>query len=195
MPSNRLALRCAALIGAGALALHQLRYLVGYSSSAEDQLAAQGHGYLSLVGPLLVLVLALAAGQFLASLARGGAAGAERAPASLKRLWLGTSALLVGIYAAQEWLEGLLSPGHPAGLAGIVGDGGWWAVLIALSLGALIALGLRGSEVAGVLVPAGGRPSSVRRPQSVKLPARVDAFPVDVIARNLAGRAPPPTSR
>ena len=39
---------------------------------------------------------------------------------------------------AQEWLEGIFASGHPGGLAGIFGHGGWWAVV----LSALAALGV-----------------------------------------------------
>jgi hypothetical protein len=51
---------------------------------------------------------------------------------------------LVAAYCAQELLEGILASGHPAGLAGVFGDGGWTAIPLALPLALLVALGLRG---------------------------------------------------
>ena len=72
--------------------------------------------------------------SLLSELARSSDGSVERgAPA--RRMVGGTAALsafrsgafaLVLIYAGQEFLEGLLAAGHPTGLQGIFGDGGWW---------------------------------------------------------------------
>ena len=58
---------------------------------------------------------------------------------SLTGLWLLCSAALVAIFAGQEFLEGLFATGHPAGLAGIFGYGGWWAIPAALCVGLVLA--------------------------------------------------------
>ena len=62
--------------------------------------------------------------------------------------------MLVAVYAVQEFLEGLVAAGHPGGVHGIVGHGGWWAGVLAVAVGAVIALLLR---VATVVVEAVAR--------------------------------------
>jgi hypothetical protein len=61
-------------------------------------------------------------------------------------LWLACAACLVAIFAAQETLEGLFATGHPAGLAGIFGYGGWWAIPAALCVGFVLAALLHGAH-------------------------------------------------
>ncbi|MGH2942381.1 MAG: hypothetical protein ACRDLN_06385, partial [Solirubrobacteraceae bacterium] len=43
-------------------------------------------------------------------------------------------------------MEGLLSTGHPQALAGILGDGGLWALPAAVAVGGLLALAVRGTR-------------------------------------------------
>ena len=51
--------RAASLLSLGALAVHELRYLLAYGHGATEALAQQGHGYMSdLAGALVVLALA-----------------------------------------------------------------------------------------------------------------------------------------
>lgn len=103
------------------------------------------------------------------------------------------AASLLAIYAGQELLEGLLATGHPAGLIGVFGSGGWWSVPVALVLGTVVALLLRSAEAAIALVArvrSPGRPRSVppRRqpaPRPIFLPAR------SPFASAAPGRAPP----
>jgi hypothetical protein len=72
--------RSAAVLALGALALHQLSYLLAHGDGAGRALAAHGHGYLSTLAPILVTAaLALVA----ASLAR--AALRPRSPESSRR--------------------------------------------------------------------------------------------------------------
>jgi membrane protease YdiL (CAAX protease family) len=126
----------AALLAVGALALHQLRYLLAYGGQAGAELERQGHSYLELAAPLLVacavaLVIAsvvVPALLRLAPLLARDACGTERAA--------GYAAALLAVYFAQELTEGLLAGGHPAGLAGALGAGGWLALPLAMALGA-----------------------------------------------------------
>src|SRR4051794_41911668 len=78
-----LRLRCFALLGAGALALHELRYLIAYGGDAGRALDEQGHGYL---GTVAVLV-ALAVVASVATLVAGGVGG--RGPAGRPAAWRG----------------------------------------------------------------------------------------------------------
>jgi hypothetical protein len=178
----------------GAFAVHQLRYRIAYGPQASAQLAAQGHSYLDSFAPWLVLLLCLATGSFLASvtqaLATGRPTGHRR---SLGTVWLVTTCLLIAIYAIQEFLEGLVAAGHPAGLAGIVGHGGWWAGIVAIGVGAVIALLL---HAATSVVDAAARAGACPRPLRLELaprllPAAVSVARLRPLAASRAGRAPP----
>jgi hypothetical protein len=183
-------LRTSALLAAAMLGVHQLRYALAYGGDAGHQLARQGHGYLIAVEPLVIAVLALALGQLLRSLAGGPRRAAG--PARLRRRWASASAALLGAYVAQEWLEGALAAGHPAGPAGVAGHGGWLAVPLALAIGLLVALLVRGAELAVAAIRA--RPAPRWSPAPARLPVFDVAAPVRGLARNLAARGPPPDS-
>jgi hypothetical protein len=192
-------LRASALLAAGALAVHQLRYALSFHDAGRV-LGAQGHAYLAVVMPLALGLLAAAGGLFLAGLtraARGGAgAGAEpaRAP-GLGRLWVVASTILILTYAAQESLEGAIASGHPAGLAGVFGHGGAIAVPVALAVGALVALALRGAHAAIAFVARRRTPlPRGRAPRARRLPPRAALPALDPVARHLAGRGPPALS-
>ena len=148
------ALRASALLGPAALAVHELRYLAGWGDDAEHALASHGHSYLGVATPLILLSLAVGVSAFLARLARGGEAPAGQS-AGIWRLWLSASAALLAIYVSQELVEGAFAPGHPEGLAGAFGNGGWIALPLATLFGALVTLLLRGAEA--VLAHAAAR--------------------------------------
>lgn len=138
----------AAVVPAAALAVHQLRYLLAYGGGATLELQRQGHSYLHSVVPWIVLVAGLAVGGFLSALGRAlrGHTSVPRYGLSLGVLWLVCSASLVAIYAGQELLEGIFATGHAAGLAGVFGYGGWWAVPAALCIGLVLAALLHGAR-------------------------------------------------
>jgi hypothetical protein len=182
----RLSLRAGALLAAGALAVHELRYMVGYGDAA----AAGGHGYLIFVAPLIAVALALACGVWLARVGR------DAAYARGTLTWLGASASLIGVYLVQETIEGLAATGHP----GLLAHGGWTALPLAFAVGALVALLLRGVHAADQAAAAVAHPWSPHTiapgaPRDFALPCAAPAAPRPrVLARRLAGRAPPATS-
>ena len=182
----RLSLRAGALLAAGTLAVHELRYLIGYG----DPAAVGGHGYLAVVAPLIAVALAVSCGLWLARVGR-----ATGAPARTLT-WLGASASLLLAYAVQETVEGLASNGHP----GLFGHGGWIAAPIALAVGAAVALMLRGAVAADSAAARVARPWSPRgivptAPLTLALPSAPAGPPRPrVLARRLAGRAPPSTA-
>ena len=142
--NGRGAIRClgrAAVVPAAALVVHQLRYLLAFGGNAGMELARQGHSYLHSVVPWIVLSIGLAVGAFLWALgsALRGQRSVPRYTLSLVALWVLCSACLVGIYVAQESLEGLFATGHPGGVAGIFGYGGWWAVPVSMCVGLVLA--------------------------------------------------------
>lgn len=131
-----------------AFVVHQLRYYLAYGSAMSAELDRTGHSYLHSVVPWLVGMLALAVGLFLWSLGRAfsGQLSARRFSASLLVLWLVCSGALVVIFSTQEFLEGLFAAGHPGGLAGIFGYGGWWAIPAALCVGLVLAALFHGAR-------------------------------------------------
>jgi hypothetical protein len=185
-----------ALMPAAAFAVHQLRYWLAYGGQAGVMLERQGHAYLHSLVPWLVLLLALCAGVFLRALGRafGGDCSLQRYTASFAALWVACSACLVAIYASQELLEALLATGHPAGLAGVFGYGGWWAIPASLCVGLVIAAVLHGAR--WVLVATAHR--RARRPSVPRLrdvPARLRrdlvVLPPAPVAAGWSGRGPP----
>lgn len=152
MPSDwgatvRRRLGAAALLPPAALAVHQLRYLLAYGGGAGAELQRTGHSYLHSVVPWLILLVALAIGGFLRSLGRtlGGRRSASGHAASFTGLWLVCAFCLVGIFACQELLEGSFATGHPVGISGIFGYGGWWSIPAAVCVGLVLAACLYGA--------------------------------------------------
>jgi hypothetical protein len=131
-------LRSAALIALAAFGVHQLRYLLAYGSSTHEELARQGHAYLSHALPILAgfAVAALAAGLLRA--AAGERARSAIANPRLRSALYAASVFLV--FAAQESVEGLMSGGHASGLGAVFAAGGWLALPLAALFGCLCAL-------------------------------------------------------
>jgi hypothetical protein len=181
------------LLPAAALVVHELRYRLAYGDAADEMLAAQGHGYLDSLAPWLVLLLGIALGALLARVARAARGRAETAPRrSFAALWLLATVSLVAIYSVQELVEGVFADGHPAGLAGLYGHGGWWSLAAAAALGAVVAALLRlGSAVVAVVrrFAAGSVRLETARP-AVR-PRSALLAPRGVLAYAAAERAPP----
>jgi hypothetical protein len=137
-----------ALMPAAAFAVHQLRYWLAFGSNAGAELQRQGHSYLHSVAPWLVMLIAVALGAFLVALGRalGGRSSLQRHGISFLALWLICAACLVALYVTQELLEGLFATGHPAGLPGIFGYGGWWSIPAALGVGLVLAATFHGAR-------------------------------------------------
>ena len=185
-------LRFGALLVAGALSVHELRYALAFGRDAERAAAEQGHAYLSVLVPAVAVVVSLGAVHLRLALARRRRV--EAIAPGFARLWIAASAALAAAYASQEAVEGMVAQGHAAGLAGVVGHGGWLAFVLALAVGGLIALALRGAAAA----PCRARGSTWlgwRCPLDPPLglpPWRREI--VDAFARHLAGRGPPAAS-
>jgi hypothetical protein len=184
------------MVPVAALAVHQLRYWWAFGGSAGAQLQAQGHAYLHSLVPWIVLLAAVAVGTFLSAIGRalGGYVSLARYTLSFTALWLVCAISLVALYVGQEFLEGMFATGHPAGLDGIFGYGGWWSVPAALLVGLVLAalfhaarwvireVARRQARLRGV----GARTlSSVRDPGAVSIPRLVP------LADGWSGRGPP----
>jgi hypothetical protein len=188
MRSRGALLRAGALISAAALALHQLRYAIGYGLGSHD--AVEGHAYLPLAFAIATGLLLLATVHFLALSTRS-----QRPSGGTPRFrvtWLAAAAVLLAIFVGQELLEGLLAGGQ--GVDGLLAHAGWSAILLAVGLGALVALALRGADRVLAGTPEPGRPWSRVAGDSHPLDRRELAPPGSVLSRHLASRAPPLTS-
>jgi hypothetical protein len=182
--------RAIALLATGMLVVHQLRFVLAFGSDAGQHLSQEGHAYLGFVLPFVGVGLALAFAHFALLLARAHRA-VPQAPGLLATWALAASTLLVA-YAAQEGVEGTLALGHPAGVAGIFGAGGWIAVPLCVVVGAAVALLLRGASVALARAAERGRARASRRVFGRRrLPLSPGPAPADPLASHLSGRAPP----
>jgi hypothetical protein len=185
-----------ALMPAAAFAVHQLRYWLAFHGMSGIELQRQGHAYLHSLVPWIVAAIAIAIGAFLRALGRalGGACSRPRYTLSFGLLWLVCAACLLSIYMSQEFLEGLYVTGHPAGLTGIFGYGGWWAVPAAVGVGLVLAASFHGAR--WVL-----RETARRRGRRLLLPAPDEAVgraprgvllpPMAALAAGWSGRGPP----
>ncbi len=133
---------------AASFAVHQLRYWLAFGGRAGAQLQAQGHAYLHSAVPWIVALIGVSLGVFLRRVGRalGGWSSLPRYTVSFAGLWALCAACLVVIYASQELLEGLFAAGHPGGIVGVFGTGGWWSIPAALAVGLVLAAVLHGAR-------------------------------------------------
>jgi hypothetical protein len=122
--------------------------------------------------------------------------GEEARPPSFRVLWPLVAVALFGVFGLQEWIESWVTPGHPTGMAHVALHIGWQGVGLAVSISALIALLLRGTHAAIVLLAT--RHASFRRRRPASGRGAPLPYPVirrqGVIAAHRAGRAPPVAS-
>jgi hypothetical protein len=185
------------LIAVGAFGVHDLRYLIAYGGRAGQELSLQGHGYLRVVAPLVAGLVVLAAAAFAVRLARAYASGRGDGAMlpSTPRIWGLASSLLVAIFACQEWVEGLLAEGHPGGIGAPFSHGGWIALPLAIAIGLLVALALRGAARAIAVAAQRGARARIA-PAAAPLVSRVArsvwaARLTGALSRRLSPRAPP----
>ncbi len=190
------ALGCSTLVPAATLAVHQLRFILAFGGHANAVLSRQGHAYLHSLAPWIALAIAMAAGVFL--LALGRALGGHRSPRryvlSFTGLWIASSITLVGIFATQELLEGMFATGHPVGVAGVFGYGGWWSIPAALCVGLVLAAVFHGARLAldGVARRYGNSVSAQTHPTATAPRWSDAALPrLAPLAAGASGRGPP----
>jgi hypothetical protein len=180
------------LIPAASLVVHQLRYTLAYGSRANAELAAQGHSYLYSLAPWFVFALGIGLALFLRRAAHALQTGDTGVFARLSSvtIWLLSWTGLLLIYATQELLEGVIASGHPGGIGGVLGHGGWWAVPVAAVVAGVVTLCLRvGRAVLGVAAAA--RRLRLWPVASRLAPAESVLVAPAPLARAYAGRAPP----
>lgn len=189
----------AALFPLGALAVHQVRYLLAFRSDAPHELAGDGHGYLQALTPWIMLAVAVALGigglrARLAQAWRTGDPGCDRGR-RLVWLWVLAAAGLLATYVGQELLEGLFATGHSQGLTGILGAGGLWALPVSILAGGVLAAVVRGGRALVAHVARLRRQRSqitARRAPKLGVPREIVALARPApLAGAAAGRAPP----
>ncbi len=182
-------LRAAALVFASALALHELRYLIGGRPTGDAFQA--DHGYLPLAAIAASALLLLAAIALVRAVARAHRTGrTDEQPRSDVRVWALAFGALIALHVGQEVLESALSG---AGTTAMAANGAVLVVPLAALFGGLVALAARGAShaLAGAArsahfrgdrgaVPAAARPRPVR-----------GRAPISPLALHLAERAPP----
>lgn len=192
-----------ALLPLAALAVHQLRYGLAFGAGAQERLAQEGHAYLGSVEALAVMLCAVALGSFLSRLAGAWCArpavpaDAAGARLGLLKLWATAALVLAAIYSGQELLEGMLTAGHPPGLEGVLGHGGWLMLPLSVAIGGLLALLLRGAQavLAYVRRVRAARPLAVAASAPRLRPVLVALRRRGELAGSAAGRAPPLRAR
>ena len=170
--------RAIALLGAGAVAIHQLRYAIAYGDGAPQALAAHNHAYMSLALPAVATVFVVALSALLIRVARGQAAGRRRRM-PLPTLALCCALALGTIYGVQETLEG----------AGALAGGGWIGFALAFPAGSLVAVALRGADAAELRFACAGLRIQVFHAARVRV--RSAEQHGRLVATCLGARAPP----
>lgn len=182
-------MRVAVQLGAGSLAVHQLRYLAGHGHDSHRSLGDHGHAYLTVVTPLVALLVALALAHFV------WAVWARRADALAGRgrmtVWTLASALLT-IHVGQEAVESWLGFGHPLSVSTVLADGGWLALPLCLLVGALLTWLTGGARrLARKVLDRRGEAARAASHTLAPLPPAVAAKTSAPLARHGAERAPP----
>ena len=190
------ALAPAALLPPAAFAVHQLRYWLAFGTRAGLELQQQGHSYLHSLVPWIMLLVGLAVGVFLRAFGRalGGQCSITRYSLSFAALWLLCSAALVAIYVCQELAEGMFAVGHPAGLIGVFGYGGWWALPAAACLGLVLAAAFHGARwMLQEVIRRRARPLARRVRRRAERLRAPDVFVTgwEPLAGGWSGRGPP----
>jgi hypothetical protein len=180
---------------AAVLAVHQLRYLLAYGSNAGFELSAHGDHYVATASVIAAVLVAisLGVGMLMMVAASRGRGYPRMARVPLWLLWLAVTLSLVAGFCALEGLEIVFEPHHAGGVAGIVGNGGWWALPAAAFVGAVMALLVRGGRALLVIVARGRMMRRVRTTVSLRPRASWGASLRRPMAGCAAGRAPPPT--
>jgi hypothetical protein len=184
----------AAFLPIAALLVHQVRYVLEYGTGAGHALAQQGHGYMTSLAPWIVLVAAAGLGGLLGTFANAwrGKAPVHGSGVTTLSVWVAASVALIAIYTSQELLEGFFATGHPGGLGGVFGAGGWLAIPAAHVIALALALLLRGADALAVRIARRRTQAVVRAQRELRPVARRSmARRVAPLAGAAAGRAPP----
>jgi hypothetical protein len=182
-------LRAAVLTFVGGLAVHHGCYIFATPERSHEFAAA--HAYLSWLTPVAGGLLFLAAVELGAHVVRPKNTGAPGFPRACT-VWRAATATLLCAFALQESLETVLSHEQLPLLVAIFGAGGWSAVPLAVAVGGVIALLLRGAATALRWASRRARRAACRASVAFDPPSAPVLSPHgSVLAGRHAGRAPP----
>lgn len=185
-------LRAAVLTLAGAIVVHQARYLLAPPEHDHQLVAA--HGYLTWLMPLAAALLFLTLAQFAVWMRRAEGGDPHGLP-SFAALWIGASLSLLTVFGVQETLEVTAAHGQWPTATELGAALGWQVLPLVVAVGGVLAVLLRGA--AHVVAWAVRRHRHRPRPRGRVVPVPrppVVIPPACVLARFLAGRAPPALS-
>jgi hypothetical protein len=176
----------------GVLGVHQARFL--FAAPEHEHAPAAAHAYLTWLTPVTGVLLFLAVTELAAHIGRLDDEGVPRLPRA-RTLWLSATITLLCVFGAQESLETFFSHGHLPALAEPLGNGGWTVVPFSIVAGGAIGVLLRGAATVVGWVLA-RRAHTRRGAAPTSSPPRPPALAprASVLARRLAGRAPPALS-
>lgn len=188
--ASRPSARATGTLALGALALHELRYLLGSGAGLD---AHASHAYMAQAVPVVVaLGTALLAAALLAPLGGSPHRAGRRSVPQRAVLYAG---LLLVVFAAQELTEAWISGAGLDAIASLVVSSGWIAVPLALALGGVAAAATRTLEVVELRLEManGSTPRTRRRREGSPKLAGTSVRPLatDVLAFGLARRPPP----
>lgn len=175
----------------GAFAIHGVRYAIAPATAAERR----AHGYLDALPPLLGGLLALALAVLALHVLRCRQSGDRRL--RFRTRWVLGAAGFLAVYTAQESAEAIIAGAGLPSPSTLLAAGGWVVVPLAILAGAVLAALLRGTEVVLAQVARALHAGGERRhhPHCVaplsRPPAPAPRPRTAVLARRLAGRAPP----
>jgi hypothetical protein len=109
-------------------------------------------------------------------------------------LWLVCALCLIAVYVTQELLEGLFLTGHPAGVNGVFGFGGWWSIPAAVAVGLVLAAAFHGARrVLHAVAERSARTPAVAPAAPTVLPLRLSPLgsALAPLADGWSGRGPP----
>ncbi len=183
-------IRAALLFLAGGLVLHQVRYAVAPPDLVRE--FASAHQYLWWVVPAVGALLFAAIAHWGARLRTPERDVLPRLP-GLKAMWAGVAVSLAVAFGLQELVESLIFRGQVLTLDELAGGNGWVVLPLAASIGGVVAVLLEGAvKVQRWAQARGAHPGSPKGSLPAFRPAAVVLVPrASVLARQLAGRAPP----
>ena len=179
------------LIGAGAFAIHQIRYLLANGGLGSEDLIQRSDIYLSHSIPLLV---GLMVAGLTAHVVRGSRSDGSGSIASRRARAASYAVGIVAVFFCQDLLEGLLLAGHASGLAAIFSTGGWAAIPLAALFGLIAALVDRGLEAIEELAGETSVPESPEPMLAAPQIPQLSLVPLAPLAFGLARRPPPSLS-
>jgi hypothetical protein len=183
-------IRAGILFLAGGLLLHQARYAIAPPDLVRE--FAPAHRYLWWLVPVVGTLLFVATTHWAARLRTPSRDRLPRLP-SVRILWAIVAAGLAVAFGVQEFVESLIFRDQVLTWAELAGGNGWVVAPLAVAVGGVVAVLLKGAVRAQRWAlgrrtpPVPGRGSlPAARPSVVVLVPRAS-----VLARQLAGRAPP----